>query len=359
MQSFGHKAPFVVLLSFEETHVTWLNESLPQALAAGRGQIEAVSTNGSSLSVERSDNALDQVDKTPLPPNLINVDSCLQAQSSLKSQAPSGSQQLMFEADAERKFCHSTTKYNSSQLTRVLYSAILCGLQGLDRSSTKSITRFTPPSAGDARRCFELSEDSYSWGTVSSNQKRRTLLNKSSKKKYYVVGVIGSGSTSKVFHAVDLDCKEYAIKMYVQRFYGDTYLTDKDFEEKGRQSATTEVNNFNLIYPNLNVVGEKLNKRHCVIMPLFDPVPKDEREGFIEKIENVLNVFASKNLKYNDEEVHWRHVGVHEGKCILYDLAELEASTSKSFVPQHLEEFKRRANEFSRSMGKAFTYMKK
>jgi hypothetical protein len=137
MQSLGHKAPFVVLLSVEETHVTWLNESLPQALAAGLGRIKAVSTTESLLSVERSDNALDQVDKTPLLPNLINGDSCLQAQSLLKSQAPSGSQQLMFEPDAERKFCCSTSKYNSSQLTQVLYSAILCGLQGLDRSSTK------------------------------------------------------------------------------------------------------------------------------------------------------------------------------------------------------------------------------
>jgi hypothetical protein len=169
------------------------------------------------------------------------------------------------------------------------------------------------------------------------------------KKKYYVVGVIGSGYTSKVFHAVDLDCKEYVIKMYVPRFAGNTYLTNEDFEEKGRLSVTTEVENFKLIYPELklNVVCEKLNNHHCVIMPFFHPVPKDEREGCIEKIEKVLTVFASNNLKYKDGDIHWRHVGLYEGKCILYDLADLEESTSKRFVPQHVEEFKRRANVFS------------
>jgi serine/threonine-protein kinase RIO1 len=53
-----------------------------------------------------------------------------------------------------------------------------------------------------------------------------------SNKKYYieslVVGVIGSGNTSKMFHAVDLDCKEYAIKMYMKKFDGNTYLKKKD-----------------------------------------------------------------------------------------------------------------------------------
>jgi hypothetical protein len=343
MQAFGHKAPFVVLTSLKQTFVTWLDESLPRALAAGHGRIKAVSTNGSSPSVERAASALDQADETPSPPNIINEDSSPKVQILLKRQARSGSQQFIFEANAVRKLCHSTSEYNSSQLTRVLYSVIVCGLQGLDRSSAKSITRFTPPSAGEAKCCLELSEDSYSWGTISLNRNPRILLRGSLKKKYYVVGVIGSGSTSKVFYAVDLDCKEYVIKMYVQRFAGKTYLTKEDFEEKGWLSVTTEVKNFNLIYPKLNVVCEKLNNHHCVIMPFFHPVPKDKREGCIEKIEKVLTMFALNNLKYKDDDIHWRHVGLSEGKCILYDLADLEESTSESFVQEHVEEFKRRA----------------
>jgi hypothetical protein len=94
-----------------------------------------------------------------------------------------------------------------------------------------------------------------------------------SNKKYYieslVVGVIGSGNTSKMFHAVDLDCKEYAIKMYVKNLDGNTYIKKKDFEEKGWLSVTTEVRNFKLIYPKLNVVYKKLNKCHCIVMPFF------------------------------------------------------------------------------------------
>jgi hypothetical protein len=195
---------------------------------------------------------------------------------------------------------------------------------------------------------LELSEDSYGWGTILS-KKRRTRLKESRKKKYYVVGVIGNGNTSNVFHAVDLDCKEYAIKMYVKRFDGNTHLTKKEFEENGQKSVMTEVKNFNSIYPNLNVFCQKLNKHHCVVMPFFDPVPKEEREGFIEKIEKVLEVFASNKRKYKDEDVRWRHVGLYEGKCILYDLAELKASTNKGFVAKHVKEFKSRANIVPRS----------
>jgi hypothetical protein len=38
----------------------------------------------------------------------------------------------------------------------------------------------------------------------------------------------------------------------------------------------TKVENFDLIYPNLNVVCEKLNKHHCVIMP-FVSCPKGQQ----------------------------------------------------------------------------------
>jgi hypothetical protein len=78
--------------------------------------------------------------------------------------------------------------------------------------------------------------------------------------------------------------------------------------------------------------------------PLCHYVPEKERDGFIENIQNALEVFASKKCKYKDEDVRWRHVELYEGTCILYDLAELKASTSKRFVPQHVTEFKNRAN---------------
>jgi hypothetical protein len=86
---------------------------------------------------------------------------------------------------------------------------------------------------------------------------------------------------------------------------------------------------------------------------------KGKREGYLEEIEKVLQLFASKNLKYKDEDVRWRHVGLHEGKCVLYDLAELDESTSGIFVQQHAEEFKRRANISSQSRGQTFLSMGK
>ena len=99
MQAFGHKASSVVLASVEETHVTWLHESLPVALAAGSGHVEAVSMSELLPSKKRSAQAVDHVDETLLPPNLINENTSPQAQTLIR---PSGSQQLMFEADMER-----------------------------------------------------------------------------------------------------------------------------------------------------------------------------------------------------------------------------------------------------------------
>jgi hypothetical protein len=361
MKAFGHKAPFVVLSSVQHTHVTWLNEDLPNGLARGAGREESASMNGLSPSVERSAQAVDHTDKTPSPPNLINGDTILQVPMSIGSQAPlSGSQRLMFQGEEERTFCRSSSVYNSSQLARVVYSAILCGLHGLDKSVAKTITRFTQPSMVGTRCCLELSKDCYCWGTISSNRNHNSPLEKRPKKdnplkKFYVVGIIGSGNTSKVFHALDLECQEYVIKMYVKRFEGKKYLEKRVFEKNASRSVKTEVTNFNLIYPELDVVYRMLNKHHCVVMPFFDPVPKDERESRIEEIQNVLEVFASKNLKYKDEDVRWRHVGLYEGNCILYDLAELERTTDNSFVSEHLENFRSRANMSPLSSGQTFS----
>lgn len=65
------------------------------------------------------------------------------------------------------------------------------------------------------------------------------------------------------------------------------------------------------------------------------------------------DVFMQKELKYEREDVRWRHVGTYAEKSntgtettrhILYDLADLEQAeeNSESWVEEHLDILKRR-----------------
>jgi hypothetical protein len=99
------------------------------------------------------------------------------------------------------------------------------------------------------------------------------------------------------------------------------------------------------------VYSKKLSGFYCVVMPFFKPVARKERKKTLAEVENVLKrVFVSNNVKYDDEDVRWSHVGTYvepgstpsSGKTthtLLYDLADLVSTEKKddSFVKAHIK----------------------
>jgi hypothetical protein len=89
--------------------------------------------------------------------------------------------------------------------------------------------------------------------------------------------------------------------------------------------CTKEITNFATIYPDWKdkVAFALLNGFACVVMPFFEPIQKGARKDQLVEIEECLTLFQKKKMKYQDEDVCWRHVGKYQSKIILFDLADL------------------------------------
>ena len=72
-----------------------------------------------------------------------------------------------------------------------------------------------------------------------------------------------------------------------------------------------------------------------VVMPLFEPIKKEELADTLTAIGEVLrDKFNGLKLKYKDD-VGWFRENREKKRCILYDLADLEEVADKDFVSQH------------------------
>jgi hypothetical protein len=114
---------------------------------------------------------------------------------------------------------------------------------------------------------------------------------------YYMIGKLGNGATSNVWHALDSNGNEVAIKMYVKTMDDEgRMLTSKEFETKANVAVKTEVKRLKSFYPFLEskVLQVKLNDFQCVVMPFFKPVPKLERGKVLGIVAAVYREFCTK-----------------------------------------------------------------
>eukprot|EP01083_Nonionella_stella_P079433 217955_1 len=146
---------------------------------------------------------------------------------------------------------------------------------------------------------------------------------------YYVIGKFVDGYTSIVWHALNSEGEEVAIKMYEKNF-DDRYniLSDDEFRETAKAATKLETERLKKFYNVLDgkVHNLELSGFSCVVMPLFTPVKSCERADVLDDVEKVLRTFIQAGFQY---DTRWRHVEIYHddsGKkhYILYDLADLE-----------------------------------
>ena len=95
---------------------------------------------------------------------------------------------------------------------------------------------------------------------------------------FYVVSIVGVGSTSKVFSALDKNGNLWVIKMYVKRTNDEDGLNldVKAFKKIAKAKMEKEVKNFHPLYQFLlgKVHHKKVIGFDCIIMPFFKPLTK-------------------------------------------------------------------------------------
>ena len=354
MRAFGNAAPFVVLTCFQKSLLFWLEDRESNLLATQESR-----RNESSFEKLRKKN-LEQMDcrsdkKTPSPPDLKSVPPSPEkgATQILVGSNENCSTYGIFSGgggDNARTLNYSRENgFDYKNLVPLLYTAILCAVkmnpnpQHLNRLKIAELSkgfRFE----GGALKMKENMHD-YEWGqlvaTVGEKIKERNsstrLKSLASEPCFFVVAIIGVGSTSKVFSALDQNGEPWVIKMYVKRTDNTGLNLDaKAFAARAKEKTEKEVKSFEALYPFLKgkVKHQMIIGFHCVIMPFFKPLTKTERPKKETEIKAVLHHFYEKNLQQDEVDLRWRHIGLYtdaetQEHLVLYDLADLKSIEGK------------------------------
>jgi hypothetical protein len=197
---------------------------------------------------------------------------------------------------------------------------------------------------------LKMTEDNYEWGRLCATVGSSIPTALPTVPAYCIIGVIGQGSTSKVFHAIDANGREVLIKMFTKRIKSDDdslLLEHSVFLEKAKKITAAEVANYGTLYSffkNENdVTHKKINGHWCVVMPMFRPLTKHEQKDLDvqELIVLRLQEFEERGKRFATYDFRWRHIGWHgahpDQKLILFDLAELEdCPPTETSSPQEL-----------------------
>ena len=94
------------------------------------------------------------------------------------------------------------------------------------------------------------------------------------------MGRLSIGLSYNVFRAVTDDGYQCVVKMYI-REYDDSWQKIGTFDADGKKAVSREEVMYSKIYPELGpyVWSERLCGRHCLIVPFFEEVDKDDRKN--------------------------------------------------------------------------------
>ena len=332
MKAFGHATPFLILTTFQKSSMLWLCDSDSNDIA---NNVESILEDrfGQVLLPDGPSASGQTTKKTPSPPDLKQEPwkHCDEEEQQAGFQAASsrGERQLM-----------GTREYDSTHLVPLMFTAILCGAAANPYTGTKIKNLDLEQGKWYELEALKMTSNEYTWGTLRAKIDSPVSNEVDS---YYVVGIVGAGSTSKVFHALDAAGKECVIKMYTKRTDG---LSKKKFENEAVAATGREVSRFDQLYPDMGVAAKTIYDHSCVVLPFFRPIQKAERTAHMSAIKKELERFANNGLRYATCDVRWRHVGLHNGSTVLFDLADLEAlgknDSVEGVVAQQENELKRR-----------------
>ena len=137
---------------------------------------------------------------------------------------------------------------------------------------------------------------------------------------YFVIASLGQGTKSNTFQALDHLGKPVAIKV----------MNGQD-DDEAETAARPETENLERCYHFLEgrVRQIKMCGYHAVVMPMFDPIPNDDRPKRLDGVRSALTNMKDRIGKlYHTWDARWRHVGIFKENgqehLVLFDLADLQ-----------------------------------
>lgn len=346
MRAFGAAASFVVLTCFEKSHVMWLESEPSDALACNKDSLRDEEKFSASPTTTTGNKCKGI---TPSPPN------CRSPYTTIPRTVSESDEQFGFQSLERDRALNCSKEFKSQQLVPLLYTALLCAVKASPQEQSKlQIPLYDGEILKNHRTIRMKSEPlAYEWGILSARVGKE-IGEKNESCCYYLVNIIGMGSTSKLFYALDSNGIPCVIKMFIKQTRKEKKgveikLDMKAFKQEAKKKMKLESDNLKKLYP---VLKEMVKERtilgfHCVVMPFFSPLKQEERMRNKEKIKKVLERFHGANLEYAEGDLRWRHIGWYKEEIILYDLADLmslgkESESLEEFVDRCWEELKGR-----------------
>jgi hypothetical protein len=228
---------------------------------------------------------------------------------------------------------HYSETFSGTHIMNALVLALRCGI----KSMATYQPRMLPVDGGcipAGGACALANEE----GVVWKDFPRKITFNyidfpDGSTKNFYLWRNLGRGSTGRVFLACSETGRACAAKVFlldetiVQRSPRSARAAIRDaLLEENKKDAEAEMKHWEALYGGtfkqmVRVV--KMNKLWCLLMPFFDAITINERADHLPRVKEHMIDFKNKNLKYKDNDLQWRHVGVRDGKTFLIDLGSL------------------------------------
>jgi hypothetical protein len=328
LQLLGHPRPLSAITCFNKTYVTCLDAGIGWDDVPARDSLQKTIINLPCSP---------QLDSSPSPFEVIEAvddERTPHQQSGRRKKSIPG-----FVADTERRIIRSTNYVDHRQFISAL---VVLTLNALEENYIPKPFQKLTPGVYVGRPCIEMTENEYKWGTIKTTYKGPCNLKKNPKlDKLYLLRCIGTGITSKAYHAITMDGFDCVVKLYVRRHNENGSMKKKEeFESESLVHVTREVNHYNEIYgEELSdyVWNQKLNSMDCVILPFFQPIEVQDRLDKISDIEDCLKKFTEKNLAFRECDQCWRHVGCFKEKVYLFDLGDLEfCDDAQEYATKHI-----------------------
>ena len=394
MNAFGRGTSTVVISSFEESYLCSLE---PDGLCSAEPSNQPFQDNLVETETSNQDANVDVAEtkksamgctgfrnssSSRMPP-AVSLDHTSDTGSTKSSPSASASgdstgstnetsSMSTFLAERSRKedrTLYATTVHGPHELVRMLYTAIKIA-KSKYKESTTPIFKLNANKSYEfpkALRVVNGEKKNYCWGKLQAtlrsgivskkHQSTQIPIDSNNADSYYIIGILGHGSTSNVFQALTSDGEHVAIKVYVKNYNDHGEILDEtSFQMVANEAVEREKERLLSFYPELfkdKVKTAKLFGRPCIIMPFIHSLTKSEREHHSTwtSMKKVLReTFFRHSVQYNKDDERWGHVGIYtsenkEKHLIFYDLADLEnleTDDADNFVENSMDNFKAR-----------------
>jgi hypothetical protein len=287
----------------------------------------------------KSDNSLTQspLKEEPLNARISDDTSFSAARWEVQSRHGHG----LEEKRLERLILHSGT-FEAHKLFHVFVNCILCGILG--SYSAAVIPTLERNKILKDQVALKLTSQSYEWvlvdaiirGPLPVRKGKRSFIGLAqqltgaisdvlTERTVYAVSAVGVGSSSKAFRINTKDGHEGVAKIYILKHDESNMIIEKNtFLENARRSIDAGFQVFRATYPQLPVQKVTLHGHPSLLIPYFQPVQPQLKwkDVLIGQLKNLKNRESS--LRYQPEDVRWRHVGLYDNNLYLFDFNKMK-----------------------------------